>query len=586
MQDLTTLAPAKPVPASVPASVPAPAAPVPAAPAPVQPRADDAPPAAEPTPAPGAAKTAAMGARPWSVKVMRWVVRFSLFAAAVVAGIGFIGSYDALQGLAERHGFGWYSWLFPVGIDAGIIAMYGMDLVLVHRRMPKPMLRLIAHVLTLATIAFNASAGQEPIKADPLGALMHGVLPLLFVAAVEAARHLIIRTNRLVLSAESDRVPLHRWILSPFKTWGLYRRMRLWEVPSYTRMVAMEQERVVYRAWLQHKHGRNWRKKAGAEAMLPFTLAVYGLSVDEALDQPRKQQEDADRRQAAEAARKAAAIAAAANLVLAQEEADAEAQIRRMGIGTRLATAQHDTEAAKAAAAAQAKASEAAAVAAAATAEHTAHLAAEAKRRAAERAATAAERAAEREEEAEKTAAEADAEARAAAALLQAEQDRKAAMAAKAEADRLEAEAAGHRADIEARDAWAAAEKKAAAARESRAEADLAEAAAREAKALQEKAEAEAAAMVARERAARAEDAVLEAEASMRLSPVDRAVRKVARMILAAHQALPADARPEVPSKYEVPLKDIEEALAVSHTIAGQRRDAAITLIVEDGYTG
>ncbi|MFD3572262.1 DUF2637 domain-containing protein, partial [Streptomyces sp. NPDC058667] len=127
MQDLKTLPPAT----TEPAAVPAPAAPV-------QPAAASAPPA--PAPVPLETKTAptASGSapRPWSVKAMKWVVRGSLLAAAVVAAIGFTGSYDALEGLAREHGFGWYAWLFPVGIDAGIIAMYGLDLVLVWRRMP------------------------------------------------------------------------------------------------------------------------------------------------------------------------------------------------------------------------------------------------------------------------------------------------------------------------------------------------------------------------------------------------------------------------------------------------------------------
>ncbi|MFE7515754.1 hypothetical protein ACFU8I_31680 [Streptomyces sp. NPDC057540] len=49
-----------------------------------------------------------------------------------------------------------------------------------------------------------------------------------------------------------------------------------------------------------------------------------------------------------------------------------------------------------------------------------------------------------------------------------------------------------------------------------------------------------------------------------RLSLVERAVRKVARMILAAHNALPAAQRPAQPDMRIVPIKDVEEALGVS----------------------
>uniref|UniRef100_UPI003F49AAA9 DUF2637 domain-containing protein n=1 Tax=Streptomyces sp. CA-141956 TaxID=3240051 RepID=UPI003F49AAA9 len=301
--------------------------------------------------------------------------------AAVVAAIGFTGSYTGLRSLALAHGFGQFAYAFPVGIDAGIVAIYDLDLdlVLAWRRMPKPLLRPIAHVLTAATIVFNAASGSNPVAADPLGALMHGVLPVLLVAVVEAVRHLIIRTNRLVLGAESDAVPLHRWLLSPWKTWSLCRRMKLWQVTSYACMVEMERDRTVYRAWLQHKHGRAWKKKASAEDLLPLTMAPFGLSMDEALALPRRQQEAEDARQAAEADRIAAAKAAEDTRALDEKERAADARIREMAIDARVTTAQHTTSASPRAAEAEVKAA-AAAVVQAGTAEHAATLAAEADR--------------------------------------------------------------------------------------------------------------------------------------------------------------------------------------------------------------
>ncbi|MDX2295877.1 MULTISPECIES: DUF2637 domain-containing protein [Streptomyces] len=551
MQDLKTIT--KPITPAVPA--PAAGAPVPESPETVP---------ATSGPVPAAAKA---GPRPWSVKAMRWVVWLSAVCAAVVAAIGFTGSYDALESLARAHGFGWYSWLFPVGIDAGIVAMYGLDLVLVWRRMPKPLLRLIAHGLTAATIVFNAASGDKPVLQDPLGALMHGVLPVLFVAVVEGVRHLIIRTNKLVLGVESDTVPLHRWVLSPWSAFTTYRRMKLRGITSYAQVVQMDKELDVYAAYLQHTHGRGWKKKAGATAMLPFTMAAYGLTVDEALDQPRLQQEAADRRARAEADRIAAARAAEEARLLDEEERKADNAIRRMAIDTKVTAAQHDTTAAKATAEAEAKAAAAAAVAAAGTAEHTAALTAEAERRAAERAAEAAEAAAAREAEAIKTAAEREAEACAAAALRAAEADRRAAAEAAAEAARKKAEAAATRAEAE------------------RLEAERRESVARQAEADRITAEALAATERARAEAARAEAAALEAEDTARLTPRERAERKVARLILAAHHALPADQRPASPDMYAVSLETVQEALGVSHTVAGQRRQAAADLIAS-GYAG
>ncbi|MEV6332276.1 DUF2637 domain-containing protein [Streptomyces sp. NPDC051909] len=520
------------------------------------------------------------GATPkrWSARAMRWVIGASAVCAAVVAGIGFVGSYDGLRSLALRHGFGDFAYAFPVGIDAGIVAMYGLDLVLVWRRMPKPLLRLIAHMLTAATIVFNAASGTKPVEADPLGAAMHGVLPVLFVAVVEAVRHLIIRTNKLVLGAESDTVPLHRWILSPFKTWSLYRRMKLWQVTSYARMVEMEKDRTVYRAWLQHKYGRGWKKKAGAEALLPFTMASFGLSVDESLALPRKQQEDEDRRQAAEAERIAAAAAAEQDRALDAKERNADARIREMAIDAKVTTAEHTTTAGTLAAEAEAKAAAAAAVVQADTAEHTARLTAEAERKAAERAAAEAERIAQREEQAEKTAAEAEAEARTLAARRAAEEHDRAIAEAAATVKKKEAEAA------EA-DRKQAAEAAAAKSEAERLEAERLENIARQKTAERVAAEEAAAAAVARETAARAELAAQEAEDIARLSPRERAERKVARMILAAHAALPDDQRPAVPDMYAVSLEEVGEEIGVSRTVASERRQAAADLIA-GGYAG
>ncbi|MFJ2591128.1 DUF2637 domain-containing protein [Streptomyces sp. NPDC087538] len=520
------------------------------------------PPRGEQTPpAPGTAP------RRWSARAMRWVIGVSIACAAVVAGIGFTGSYDSLRGLADDHGFGWFSWAFPVGIDAGIVAMYGLDLVMVHRRMPKPSLRLIAHVLTLATIVFNAAAGEKPMREDPLGAFMHGVLPLLFVAVVETARHLVIRTNRMILGAESDSVPLHRWILSPWAAWTVYRRMKLRGITSYDRVVEMDKDLDVYEAWLQHKHGRGWRKKAGATAMLPFTMAKYGLTVDEALDLPRKQQEDDDRRKAAEADRIEAAKAAEEERSLNSDEAAANARIRRMGIDAKVTTAKHEIAAQTTAAEADAKLAEATAEVQADTAAHTARLTAETQRKAAERAAQAAELIAEREEAAEKTAAEADAEARTLASKRQAkEHERKIAEAA-AETERNRKEAIQAKAEAE------------------RLEAERLSSIARQRTAEREAVEADAATAVARETVARAELAAQEAEDTARLGLRERAERKVARMILAAHAALPADQRPEVPDMYAVSLEQVSEAIGVGQTVAGQRRQAAADLIA-GGYTG
>ncbi|MFI8371990.1 hypothetical protein [Streptomyces sp. NPDC085466] len=97
--------------------------------------------------------------------------------------------------------------------------------------------------------------------------------------------------------------------------------------------------------------------------------------------------------------------------------------------------------------------------------------------------------------------------------------------------------------------------------------------------------QAKADAAILRELTARTEAAALEAEDTARLSPRERAERKVARLILTAHHNLPADQRPAEPDMYAVSLEVVQEVLGVSHTVAGQRRQVAADLIAT-GYTG
>ncbi|MEW2001125.1 DUF2637 domain-containing protein, partial [Streptomyces coelicoflavus] len=112
----------------------------------------------------------------------RVLIGMVVFGAVVIAGIGFAGSYAAVRELALKKGFGNFSYVFPIGIDAGICVLLALDLLLTWIRIPFPLLRQTAWLLTAATIAFNGAAAWP----DPLGVGMHGVIPILFVVSVEA----------------------------------------------------------------------------------------------------------------------------------------------------------------------------------------------------------------------------------------------------------------------------------------------------------------------------------------------------------------------------------------------------------------
>lgn len=196
-------------------------------------------------------------------------------AVLTIATLGFIGSYSAVTDLATAKGFGRFAHAFPIAVDAGIIAFLALDLLLTWRRIPFPLLRQTAWGLTAATIAFNAATAWP----DKLGVGMHATIPVLFVIAVEAARHAIGRIADITADRHLEGIRWTRWLLAFPSTFRLWRRRTLWELRSYDEVLRMEQQRLVYRARLRATYGRRWRWTAPVEAMLPLRLARFGLPV-------------------------------------------------------------------------------------------------------------------------------------------------------------------------------------------------------------------------------------------------------------------------------------------------------------------
>ncbi len=214
--------------------------------------------------------------RPPLNQAQRAITGVVVGGAVVIAGIGFAGSYAAVRDLAIRKGFGTFAHVFPLGVDAGILVLLALDLLLTWLRMPFPLLRQTAWLLTSATIAFNGAAAWP----DPLGVGMHAVIPILFVVTVEAARHAIGQLANITAGRHMEPVRLIRWLLSPLPTFKLWRRMKLWELRSYDQVLTLEQERLVYQARLRTRFGRAWRRRAPVEARLPLRLTRYGVPLD------------------------------------------------------------------------------------------------------------------------------------------------------------------------------------------------------------------------------------------------------------------------------------------------------------------
>jgi hypothetical protein len=231
--------------------------------------------------APAAAPEKAAAREPLT-RAQKWLVGVVSGFVTVIAGIGFAGSYSAVTKLATTKGFGWFAWAFPAGVDSGIGGFLALDLLLTWLRIPYPLLRQVAWFLTAATICFNASASWG----DPIAVGMHATIPLLFITAVEGARHAVGRIADITADRHIESPPLIRWIIAPWPTFRIWRRMRLWQIPSYSTVIILERDRRILRTRLRRRHGRQWRKVASERARLALELSRYGVPIRDTLAAP------------------------------------------------------------------------------------------------------------------------------------------------------------------------------------------------------------------------------------------------------------------------------------------------------------
>ncbi|MGW0143648.1 DUF2637 domain-containing protein [Streptomyces calvus] len=555
----------------------------------------------------------------------KWTAGAIVVAALALAGIGLYLSFEHVAEFAFaelRFASLGKGQLFAIGVDVGIMVMIAVDLLMAWLKRPISWIRYPVWLLTAATVVLNAASGAPKDRAwellDYVAAGAHGVVPVLFIMVVELGRTSIDRIVRPDQD-ERDSIPWLRWVLAPVATARIFRRMRLWGVTSYPEMIRRDQELIAYEQWLKRKYEGDI-SKATEDELLPMKMAPYGYTVAQALAMPDEQEqaaqeraEDAERRrldaetrsEVAKAESEAERLRAKGKVELVQAEVDGQTGQARAHARAQVSAAERAAEleqqALDNAVIAEARAREAEAERKEAQERKAAAAAdlekAELERKAAEQRKAAAE--ADKVAAAEACAIETEriAQARrtaAAADLEAAELERQAAQKRKeaAEADRVaaaEAQAIETKTIAEARQAAAEADRRAAetekaaaetrhaaaeadrkkAEEERRREAALADAA----RARKEAAEAERAAAETRRVAAEIERRAVEAEDAAKLKPRERAIRKVARMVL----AVGGDAD-------QLPLADIQRELAVtSPGTASEYRQEAGELLAQ-GY--
>lgn len=215
------------------------------------------------------------------------------FVTLIAVGLGVYAaaaSYDTVSHLAAAKGVA-LPRLNPIGIDGGLAGVIILDIVASWLDEPIWWLRLAARVFAAGTVAANASAGWP----DSVGTGLRVAAPLLFVVITEAGRTLLLRHKkaeerkrkhaaRLARRAarraardkrRGDRIPVLRWLLDFRGTLAIWRRMKLWQEPSYKSAVSMELERLAAIERLTAAyHPIAWRHKAPADLVWMLTSGV------------------------------------------------------------------------------------------------------------------------------------------------------------------------------------------------------------------------------------------------------------------------------------------------------------------------
>jgi uncharacterized protein DUF2637 len=231
------------------------------------------------TPIPPARGVALSSLRPGERAVLGLVALLVLLLGA----IGAVNSFEAVAD-AVRPSFGDLAWTVPLGVDVGIAVFTALDLVLARLGMRMRLLRLVPWLLVGVTVYLNVAGETEPV-----GAVAHGVLPLLWVLAVDVAAHVARVRAGLAHGHDNPKtggggrpagtVGFWRYLAIRAGTrvpW-LRRGMVLIAERNYDTAVRRAQQQDLVRAELRDRYGRmrwRWRTPAAKRVMYRWgTLA-------------------------------------------------------------------------------------------------------------------------------------------------------------------------------------------------------------------------------------------------------------------------------------------------------------------------
>ncbi len=196
--------------------------------------------------------------------------------AALIALGGMVLSFHAVSvEMVPAFGARW-AWLVPIVVDLTVFVFSGVDLVLARLDMGHPLARWTVYGATFGTVWLNYAAGG-----NLAGRIAHVLMPSIWVVFIELMRHVVRRQVNLATASHREPVPAARWLLSPWPTLRLWRRMVLWRINSYPRALDAERIRLTRIAQQRDLYGPLWRLKVDALTRLSINLGESATPVVE-----------------------------------------------------------------------------------------------------------------------------------------------------------------------------------------------------------------------------------------------------------------------------------------------------------------
>lgn len=210
--------------------------------------------AAAPAPLSGGQKWAVGIALPISLALM--VMSFTEMFTAV---------RDAMKPVAHN-----LAWTIPVGTDAGMVVLSLLDMLFESMGMRARWMPWATRMLIGLQLGLNVNTAHTAN-----GRLGRAVLPVLFVAVIEAWRFFWRKRKNLAVKTDRDKIPLTRWLADFSGTRELRRLMILWDILELTDALEMLQQIQLAEATLRKVHGWKWRRRVAADLLLKLHTKRY-----------------------------------------------------------------------------------------------------------------------------------------------------------------------------------------------------------------------------------------------------------------------------------------------------------------------